>query len=348
MAQKVSGRLRYFHASANNYRLLTSPVHIEGLECPMTMKMPGTIVAWGPWEAWCQRNWHPRAFPLAISSVSACSNAWPGLMGKGPNVSWQLGPSAIFNNGGLSLHGRIYPPHHGWAGVRRNHVFHRLQGIHSGRWGLWPSSATATQASPRHGKHLRRPPGRRPTLPGHLGHDSICLVLQVYQLWYSTGTGQLGEKYEGPLWLHTRDHLGVRVGVPQARWLQHSSGCCRTGAVVDIPQSPTTDSRLLSPSYMQVLLWAIPEVRVFGLALVDIHTLEFRGLPPIFKSVVLSKEDAGPHMAWFYEAAGIESQPWVSLISSYFGRWMLIHAPVVLVLTEWPIGRALVSSDAVW
>ena len=32
MAHKVFGRCRYFHASANNYSLLTSPTHITGLE----------------------------------------------------------------------------------------------------------------------------------------------------------------------------------------------------------------------------------------------------------------------------------------------------------------------------
>ena len=32
MAHKVSGRCRYFHSSANNYSLLTSPTHITGLE----------------------------------------------------------------------------------------------------------------------------------------------------------------------------------------------------------------------------------------------------------------------------------------------------------------------------
>ena len=32
MAHKVSGRRRYFHSSANNYSLLTSPTHITGLE----------------------------------------------------------------------------------------------------------------------------------------------------------------------------------------------------------------------------------------------------------------------------------------------------------------------------
>ena len=53
----------------------------------------------GSWEAWCKRDHHSMAFSLVICTVSACSNAWPGFMGTGANVSWQVGPSTIFTNG---------------------------------------------------------------------------------------------------------------------------------------------------------------------------------------------------------------------------------------------------------
>ena len=147
MAHKMSGHHCYFHGIANNCRLLTSPVHIGGLEdllaledlvnahswtnhraslmpdsawwvvfitkvefdlChdladpevpmpsamtvtptmmllnpTMTMKMSDTIFAEEPCMAWCQRNQHPRAFALVISTISVCSDAWPRLIGTG-------------------------------------------------------------------------------------------------------------------------------------------------------------------------------------------------------------------------------------------------------------------------
>ena len=42
-----------------------------------------------------------------------------------------------------------------------------------------------------------------------------------------------------------------------------------------------------------------------------------------------SKEDAGLHMAWFCDAAGVISWPRAALISSYFARRMLIIMPLL-------------------
>ena len=76
---------------------------------------------------------------------------------------------------------------------------------------------------------------------------------------------------------------------------------------------------------MQVLQQAIREDLVFGLAQVDIHTPEglkdkFQDLPPIFKSIAVSKEDAVLHMAQLCEDTGVMSQPRQSLIGSQFVR----------------------------
>ena len=92
------------------------------------------------------------------------------------------------------------------------------------------------------------------------------------------------------------------------------------------PSAPRTN--------MQALLGAIWEDHVFSLTLVDIHTPDglkdkFRHQLPILKSAALSKEEAGPHMAWFCEATHVVSRSWVSLISSYFGCWMLIPMPLL-------------------
>ena len=99
------------------------------------------------------------------------------------------------------------------------------------------------------------------------------------------------------------------------------------------PQPPLPGTTLPDPGAdMQSILQAIREDWVFGLAQVDIHTNEdlkdkFHDLPPIFKSAVLSKEDAGPHMARFCKTTGLVSQPRMSLISSYFSRRVLIPTP---------------------
>ena len=101
------------------------------------------------------------------------------------------------------------------------------------------------------------------------------------------------------------------------------------------PQPPLPSTSLPDPGAdMESILQAIREDRVFGLAQVDIHTPEdlkdkFRDLPPIFKSTMLSKEDAGPHMARFCETASLVSHPRMSLISSYFARRVLIPMPLL-------------------
>ena len=72
---------------------------------------------------------------------------------------------------GLSAHGWIFQPDDGWAVVRGEDVFYRLQGIHPGRERQpLPSSAPATQALPRHGADNQRSPKGWPTLPGHWEH----------------------------------------------------------------------------------------------------------------------------------------------------------------------------------
>ena len=97
---------------------------------------------------------------------------------------------------------------------------------------------------------------------------------------------------------------------------------------------------------MESILQAIHEDCVFGLAQVDIHTPEdlkdkFRDLPPIFKSAMVSREDASPHMARFCETAGLVSRPRMSLIISYFARRMLIPTS----LLQWYLLNGLVVTQ---
>ena len=97
---------------------------------------------------------------------------------------------------------------------------------------------------------------------------------------------------------------------------------------------------------MESILQAIREDRVFGLALLDIHTPEdlkdkFRDLLPIFKGAMVSREDASPHMARFCKTAALVSRPWMSVISSYFARRMLIPMP----LLQWYLLNGLVVTQ---
>ena len=113
------------------------------------------------------------------------------------------------------------------------------------------------------------------------------------------------------------------------------------------PQLPLPGTSLPDPGAdMESILQAIREDRVFGLAEVDIHTPEdlkdkFRDLPPIFKSAMLSREDAGPHMARSCETTGLVSRPRMPLISSYFAHWVLIPTP----LLRWYLLNGLVVTQ---
>ena len=95
---------------------------------------------------------------------------------------------------------------------------------------------------------------------------------------------------------------------------------------------------------MESILQAIGEV--FGLAEVDIRRPEdlkdkFRYLPPIFKSAMLSKEDAGPHVTRFSKITGPGSRARMSLISSYLARRVLIPPP----LLRWYLLNGLVITQ---
>ena len=82
------------------------------------------------------------------------------------------------------------------------------------------------------------------------------------------------------------------------------------------------------------VLQAIEEGKIFGFALVDIHTPEelknkFRDLPPIFKCCDVSQDDIGDHKQDFCKRTGALARPRRMLISSYFGIKMLIPTPLL-------------------
>ena len=127
----------------------------------------------------------------------------------------------------------------------------------------------------------------------------------------------------------------------------HKVAVCK-GQTGEDPQLPLPGTSLPDPgANMELILQAICEDWVFGLAQVDIHTPEdlkdkFRDLPSIFNSaMLLSIEEAGPHMARFCETAGLVSRPWMSLISSYFAHRVLIPTP----LLQWYLLNGLVVTQ---
>ena len=84
----------------------------------------------------------------------------------------------------------------------------------------------------------------------------------------------------------------------------------------------------------------------FGLVRCDIHTPDalkeqFAEFPPIFKKVTISKNDIGDHMKTYCEETGNLKQPRQSLISSYFGKDVVLTSP----LLKWYMSKGLVVSN---
>ena len=96
-------------------------------------------------------------------------------------------------------------------------------------------------------------------------------------------------------------------------------------------------------SDMESILQAIQDDKLFGMALVDLHTPEvlkhkFRDLPPIFKRTEVGRADIGEHMKKYCEESGLLPSPRPMLISSYFAVNTLIATP----LLKWYIDMGLV------
>ena len=94
---------------------------------------------------------------------------------------------------------------------------------------------------------------------------------------------------------------------------------------------------------MDMVLSAIREDRLFGMALVNIHTpaplkSKFKDLPPIFKSAEVGRGDIGDHMRAFCEESKLLPRPRQMLISSYFANQMLIATP----LLKWYLDMGLI------
>ena len=96
-------------------------------------------------------------------------------------------------------------------------------------------------------------------------------------------------------------------------------------------------------SDMKSILQAIQDDKLFGMALVDLHTPEvlkhkFRDLPPIFKRAEVGRADIGEHMKKYCEESGLLPSPRPMLISSYFAVNTLIATP----LLKWYIDMGLI------
>ena len=84
---------------------------------------------------------------------------------------------------------------------------------------------------------------------------------------------------------------------------------------------------------------------VFGLIQVDIHTPEhlkpyFAEMTPVFKNILVSKEDVGDHMKTYLESVGKLRQPQRQLIGSFHGSGLLLGTP----LLKWYLEKGLVVS----
>ena len=91
------------------------------------------------------------------------------------------------------------------------------------------------------------------------------------------------------------------------------------------------------------ILTAIQNNKIFGLVECDIHTpdhlkKQFADLPPIFKNDDITREDIGDFMKSYAEDHDIMKTPRRSLISSYFGKKILLATP----LLKWYLEQGLV------
>ena len=82
------------------------------------------------------------------------------------------------------------------------------------------------------------------------------------------------------------------------------------------------------------ILELVQTEELFGILRVDIETPEhlkemFSEMCPIFKNVDIRLGDVGPYMKQYGEEHGFMKQPQRSLISSYFGRDLLLITPLL-------------------
>ena len=173
---------------------------------------------------------------------------------------------------------------------------------------------------------------------GCLYHGHDCREFQ--DTWLGTTAEERRQSTE-----ENKDYLRAACGytlvtIWECEWevLKRSDPCAATvckGQTGEGPQPPLPGTSLPDPGAdMESILQAIREDGVFGQAQLVINTPEdlkdkVRDLPPIFKSAMLSREDACPHMARFCKTAGLVSRPRMSLISSYVAHRMLIPTPLL-------------------
>ena len=108
----------------------------------------------------------------------------------------------------------------------------------------------------------------------------------------------------------------------------------RLGNLKEMPKGPADEQAILS---------AIRDGRLFGAALVDLatpHGLKerFHDLPPIFKHAEIGMQDLSEHMKQYCQDNNITKVNRKSLISSYYGREILVITP----LLRWYMQQGLV------
>ena len=108
----------------------------------------------------------------------------------------------------------------------------------------------------------------------------------------------------------------------------------RLGNLKEMPKGPIDEQAILS---------AIRDGRLFGAALVDLATSDglkerFHDLPLIFKHAEISMQDLSKHMKQYYQDNNITKVKRKLLISSYYGREILVITP----LLRWYMQQGLV------
>lgn len=95
-----------------------------------------------------------------------------------------------------------------------------------------------------------------------------------------------------------------------------------------------------------IIIEKIVNGQLFGLIQCDIEVPQelreyFKELPPVFKNTKVSVDDIGEHMKTFCKENKILSQPRRTLISSFFGKSILLITPLI----QWYIKHGLIVSN---
>ena len=132
-----------------------------------------------------------------------------------------------------------------------------------------------------------------------------------------------------------REKIGIRViEIYQCQW-DHLKTCNKQiKKFLKKRKKNTLRKKTLKGLSISEICDLVQKEKIFGVVQCDIQVPEteradFHELPPIFKNVNISRKDIGGHMLKIAEDRGLLNQPRRSMISSFFGKEILLTTPLL-------------------